>query len=297
MDKKQYTAYIKSLGINPNEPVPVSTERVGVRPGYLNDTPEVPTSTQRIGVRPGYLPIKASVSDSEYVGNLADTLEKPITQEEQDRRTKAAYSASAIGALGNAMSAFSNLAFTGGVAPSQKLPETYSPNKDVQNFRDRVNKVRDNYLSNITAQRRLDLQDEWYRQRAEAQKEDLAQRKDRLAFEREREQRLAETQELNTRKQEWKERYEQGRLDIAKEKNRIDEEYKRGMLSARARDAAIRELNAMGKSVEETRSFDADGNVVSKKTVTKPNGQTGKKVNGTMPGVQGNSRTMPGVRK
>lgn len=319
MNKKQYTDYIKSLGINPSEPMPDSTERVGVRPGYLPEAPETPTSTERVGVRPGYLPENPEtpetpaptmrvgvrpgylppdtpVSDSEYIDNLAGTLEKPLTQEEQDRRVRATYSASAMGALGNALSAFSNLAFTGGVAPSQELPNTYLPNKDVESFRNRVNKVRDAYLNNLTTREKLRQQDALTKWKIQNAADTMGYKRDRLAFDKEREQRYRDQQDLEERKLEWRKQKEQGTLDLKKEELRIKEAYNKGMISLKARDTAIRELNAMGKTVEENRSFDADGNIVSKTTVTTPNGQNGKQNKGTMTGVREDNKTMPGVK-
>lgn len=46
------------------------------------------------------------------------------------------------------------------------------------------------------------------------------------------------------RKQDWTEKYQQGLLDIKKEQLKIDEEYKRGLISKMERDAASNELKA-----------------------------------------------------
>ena len=79
----------------------------------------------------------------------------PMTEEEQKRRERGAAAAQSVGALGNALSAFSNLAFTGGVAPSQKLPDLPDANKDVQEFRTQVEKSRQAYLNNLLQGRAL----------------------------------------------------------------------------------------------------------------------------------------------
>lgn len=79
----------------------------------------------------------------------------PMTEEEQKRRERGAAAAQSMGALGNVLSAFSNLAFTGGVAPSQKLPELPDANKDVQAFRTQVEKSRQAYLNNLLQGRAL----------------------------------------------------------------------------------------------------------------------------------------------
>ena len=83
---------------------------------------------------------------AELVGQYTD---KPLTQEERARRERAATAAQGMGALGNAISAFSNLAFTGGVAPSQKLPALPDTDKDIQAFRARIDKNRAAYLNNL----------------------------------------------------------------------------------------------------------------------------------------------------
>lgn len=79
----------------------------------------------------------------------------PMTEEEQKRRERGAAAAQSMGALGNVLSAFSNLAFTGGVAPSQKLPNLPDANKDVQAFRTQVEKSRQAYLNNLLQGRAL----------------------------------------------------------------------------------------------------------------------------------------------
>lgn len=79
----------------------------------------------------------------------------PMTEEEQKRRERGAAAAQSMGALGNVLSAFSNLAFTGGVAPSQKLPDLPDTNKDVQAFRTQVEKSRQAYLNNLLQGRAL----------------------------------------------------------------------------------------------------------------------------------------------
>lgn len=79
----------------------------------------------------------------------------PMTEEEQKRRERGAAAAQSMGALGNVLSAFSNLAFTGGAAPSQKLPDLQDANKDVQAFRTQVEKSRQAYLNNLLQGRAL----------------------------------------------------------------------------------------------------------------------------------------------
>ena len=54
--------------------------------------------------------------------DFVKTLEKPITPEEEARRERAARAVQGVAGLGNLMSAFANLTFTGKGAPSQTLP-------------------------------------------------------------------------------------------------------------------------------------------------------------------------------
>ena len=75
-------------------------------------------------------------------------------------------------------------------------------------------------------------------------------------------------------KLDWDKEKEKGRLDLQKEKLRIDEMYKKGMLSLKGRDAAIKELNAMGKVVEKEET-DEHGRKKTEITTTKPVGQYG----------------------
>lgn len=86
-------------------------------------------------------------SDYEQYNKLVEKyLGKPMDAKEQARRERGATAAHAVGALGNVMSAFSNLAFTGGVAPSQKLPELPNVQEHIDNFRNRVERNRDAYI-------------------------------------------------------------------------------------------------------------------------------------------------------
>lgn len=97
-------------------------------------------------------PISDYDNFSELVKQYTST---PMTEEEQKRRERGAAAAQSMGALGNVLSAFSNLAFTGGVAPSQKLPDLPDANKDVQAFRTQVEKSRQAYLNNLLQGRAL----------------------------------------------------------------------------------------------------------------------------------------------
>ena len=81
-----------------------------------------------------------------YNALVEEYLGKPLTPKERARRERGATAAQAVGALGNVMSAFSNLAFTGGVAPSQELPDLPDVQKHIDNFRNREGKNREAYI-------------------------------------------------------------------------------------------------------------------------------------------------------
>ena len=83
--------------------------------------------------------------------------EKPITPEEEDRRKRAASAVEGVGHLGNVLSAFSNLIFTGKGAPSQELPKV--PDSRLQKFEDRIAEKRRMYASGLMGAKARDLQD------------------------------------------------------------------------------------------------------------------------------------------
>lgn len=101
------------------------------------------------------------ISDYEYNQNFVNSiLKNPMSPEEEERRARSAYAVSSVGALGNAMSAFGNLVFTGMGAPSQKLPTTPDAYGFVKEMQDRNQKDRENYLRYKQLARKSD-RDEW----------------------------------------------------------------------------------------------------------------------------------------
>lgn len=100
---------------------------------------------------------QADLSDYDALNDLVDKYYagSVLSPKEQARRERAAEAAQGIGALGNAISAFSNIAFTGGTAPSQKLPELHDANKDIQSFRAQVDKNRAAYINAILSTKGL----------------------------------------------------------------------------------------------------------------------------------------------
>ena len=82
-----------------------------------------------------------------------------LSEKERERRERAAVVSQGIGALGNAINAFSNIASVGGVAPSQKLPELPNVSKDIDNFRAYIDRNKAAYINammNAGAMKRKD---------------------------------------------------------------------------------------------------------------------------------------------
>lgn len=83
--------------------------------------------------------------------------EKPITPEDERRRKRATSAVEGVGHLGNVLSAFSNLIFTGKGAPSQELPKV--PDSRLQTFEDRIAEKRRMYANGMMGAKARDLQD------------------------------------------------------------------------------------------------------------------------------------------
>lgn len=82
-----------------------------------------------------------------------------LSEKEREKRERAAVVSQGIGALGNAISAFSNIASVGGVAPSQKLPDLPNMSKDIDDFRAYINRNKAAYINammNAGAMKRKD---------------------------------------------------------------------------------------------------------------------------------------------
>lgn len=116
------------------------------------------------------------MSDYQWNQRLYDGLfQKPMSQEEEERRKRAASVATGIGHLGNVLSSFSNLAFAG-EAPSQTLPTV--PDPKLRSYSDRMEAIRQRYGAGYLAARQNDMNNyqralSLYRQ-DKTRKEDLA---------------------------------------------------------------------------------------------------------------------------
>ena len=95
------------------------------------------------------------MNDYQWNQRLYERLfQKPMSQEEEERRKRAASVATGIGHLGNVLSSFSNLAFAG-EAPSQKLPTVADPK--LQSYSDRLEAIRQRYGAGYLAARQNDM--------------------------------------------------------------------------------------------------------------------------------------------
>lgn len=84
-----------------------------------------------------------------WLSDYVNSLKKPITPEEEARRERAARAVQGVAGLGNVMTAFSNLAFTGKGAPSQTLPtqQADAMGKEITSWQDKLATEREKYAA------------------------------------------------------------------------------------------------------------------------------------------------------
>ena len=102
--------------------------------------PEIPTTP----VDPTQQKIGAA-----WLSDYVNSLKKPVTPEEEARRERAARAVQGVAGLGNVMTAFSNLAFTGKGAPSQTLPtqQADAMGKEITSWQDKLASEREKYAA------------------------------------------------------------------------------------------------------------------------------------------------------
>lgn len=94
-----------------------------------------------------------------YAQNFLPYFEKPLTEEERARRERAAYISSGITNLGNAIGAFGNMLYASHGAPAQQLAQSPDVDAKVNAFRERADRVRQQYLNGIATTRQGDQKD------------------------------------------------------------------------------------------------------------------------------------------
>ena len=98
-------------------------------------------------------PVTAPTSEvktgAAWLSDYVHSLKKPITPEEEARRERAARAVQGVAGLGNVMTAFSNLAFTGKGAPSQTLPtqQADAMGKGITSWQDKLASEREKYAA------------------------------------------------------------------------------------------------------------------------------------------------------
>lgn len=175
---------------------------------------------------------------------MTNVLEKPITPEQQAKRTRAAHAVAGIGNLGNVLSAFSNLAFAG-KAPSQTLPQVPEAGAAVDKERRRWDTVRKDYVNGKLQGRSMDLKEYLAAAQAkrEADKDAWAREYQRRGLDlREKEHdRLIEKMNIDKKLREGKMSLDEARLALQQRKLELDAAYKNGMLSVAQYRAALQE--------------------------------------------------------
>lgn len=110
--------------LTPDEQLALANAAKGTSGGYTN----TPAASPIAGLDRVVLsaPMQEKTTAQPVITNpytdFFKTLQKPITPEEEARRERAARAVQGVAGLGNLMSAFANLTFTGKGAPSQTLP-------------------------------------------------------------------------------------------------------------------------------------------------------------------------------
>ena len=185
------------------------------------------------------------------------TLQKPITPEEEARRERAARAVQGVVGLGNLMSAFANLTFTGKGAPSQTLPTQSVDNmgKEMTSWKDKLKAEREKYqaaeLSAKAQQWKAELDAQHRAQQQanadRAHEENVRQFNERMAKEEQaRKDKLAEDARKQSnweKEQKAKEEYNKGMLDIYGRRADIQQQ-----------DADTRASNANAKTIQKSLS-------------------------------------------
>ena len=133
--------------------------------------------------------------------------------------------------LGNFLSHLGNFVGTAGFgAPSQNIESATA-------LTERQKKMRDSQLA-VRREQNKNYFDQYWKERADQQAQQ------RMDIDKRKQDRLDEDQRLRIRKQDWYEKYQQGILDAKAEERRINEEYKRGVITEKQRANDIAELKA-----------------------------------------------------
>lgn len=186
------------------------------------------------------------INDYQWNQRLYERLfQKPMNQEEEERRKRAASVATGIGHLGNVLSSFSNLAFAG-EAPSQKLPTVADPK--LQSYSDRLEAIRQRYGAGYLAARQNDMnnyqralslyrQDQVRKAQNDLEKAKIAQNAAQFAIKNDREERKTKQDAA----------YKERELGIKQSNLRSLEQYRSAKANGSGADKSIDIIGKNGK--------------------------------------------------
>lgn len=246
----------RALGVNvpltPDEQLAVANAAKGTSGGYTN-TPTTSTPIAGLDRVVTPTPIQETITPVQPVTtspyqDFAKLWAKPITPEEEARRERAARAVQGVAGLGNLMSAFANLTFTGKGAPSQTLPtqSVDAMGKEMTSWKDKLKAEREKYQA---AELGAKVQ-QW---KAELDAQHRAQTKanaDRAyEYQKSQDEKLA-AERAQARKDKLAE--DARRQSNWEKEQEAKEEYNKGMLGIYGRRADIQQQNA------DTRSLNAN---------------------------------------
>ena len=138
------------MSLTHDEQLALANAAKGTSGGYTN-TPTAATPTKGLDrvvaptIQEKITPVQPVVNNP-YT-DFIKTLQKPITPEEEARRERAARAVQGVAGLGNLMSAFANLTYTGKGAPSQTLPtqQVDAMGKEMTSWKDKLKAEREKY--------------------------------------------------------------------------------------------------------------------------------------------------------
>lgn len=180
----------------------------------------------------------AEYSPEQYLASLL------TTPEQEARNLRASRSRQRILALGDALRHIGNIYNTTQGAPAQQFNDPVTAER-TRYQQDKL--LRDaNNMKYFSYQQAKQAQDAKQRQWEREFSANEAYRTQQLTNRKQELDRLDKQYELNERKAAWQQMYQQGLLDIKKEQQKLDQEYKSGMLSVAQYRAATYALNASG---------------------------------------------------
>ena len=227
-DIADYTTENKMAGVTPAQPSPLPNT-IEMPKGLAKITPQ--GATQQVTTNP--------------YQDFAKMWQKPITPEEEAKRERAARAVQGVAGLGNLMSAFANLTFTGKGAPSQTLPT-----QSVDAMTDKMTAWKDKLKAEREKYQAAELGAKVEQWKAELDAQHRAQEQanaDRAHEENVRQFNERMAKEEQARQDKLKEN-EQKQSNWEKEQ-KAKEEYDKGMLGIYGRRADIQQQNADARSL------------------------------------------------